>query len=161
AATLLIVWRMLPRFPPTLSSAIDWRGTALITLSLGAITYALIEGPGRGWHDAVVVAAAAIGVVAFIVFIAVELHQHDPIVPLTTTVMTSIDDERHAGAASGINNTVSRVAGLLAIAVFGAMAITIFARDLDRRLAAEHIDDNVRRAMRQQSLKLAAAAPPP
>src|SRR6185436_16403738 len=70
------------------------------------------------------------------------------------------DDERHAGAASGINNTIARVAGLLAIAIFGAIAITIFARELDVRLAAAHVDDGVRRAMRQQSLRLAEAAPP-
>jgi predicted MFS family arabinose efflux permease len=41
------------------------------------------------------------------------------VAPLTTTVMTSIGDEHHAGAASGINNTVARAAGMLAIAVFG------------------------------------------
>src|SRR5437763_1180071 len=79
----LVVWWRVPRFAPTLSNAIDWRGTALITLSLGAITFALIEGPGRGWRNAVVVVAAALGVVAFVVFIVVELREHDPIVPLS------------------------------------------------------------------------------
>jgi EmrB/QacA subfamily drug resistance transporter len=82
------------------------------------------------------------------------------VAPLTTTVMTSIDDERHTGAASGINNTVARAAGLLAIALFGALAIVIFARDLDGRLARVGVDPATRNAMTSQRLRLAEAAPP-
>lgn len=83
------------------------------------------------------------------------------VAPLTTTVMTSIEDERHTGAASGINNAVARAAGLLAIAILGAAAVAVFARDLDSRLAAAGTPPAVRQAMSAQSLRLAEAKAPP
>jgi EmrB/QacA subfamily drug resistance transporter len=268
-ATLLIVWRKLPRLDATESGTIDWTGTLLITIALGATTYALIER---------IIWPGAIALAAFIAFAIVERRVSDPIVPLslfrsrtftganiltlllygalsaatfllpfnliqvqhyspamagaaflpfvvtmsllsrwtgaladrigpriplivgpivagigfalmarpdiggsywttffpgilalgigmaitvaplTTTVMTSIDDERHAGAASGINNTVARAAGLLAIALFGAIAVTVFARSLDAQLVG--FPPPIRAEMMKQSGKLAAAQPP-
>jgi EmrB/QacA subfamily drug resistance transporter len=55
------------------------------------------------------------------------------VAPLTATVLDSVD-EHHVGIASGVNNGVSRVAGLLAIAVLGAVISAHFDGALDSQL---------------------------
>jgi MFS family permease len=56
------------------------------------------------------------------------------VAPLTATVLGSVQ-EGHSGLASGVNNAVARVAGLLAIAALGAVVSSSFAGRLDRDLA--------------------------
>jgi MFS family permease len=60
------------------------------------------------------------------------------VAPLTTVVMSSVTKD-DSGAASGINNAVARVAGVLAIAVFGIVMVKAFAGSLDRELASLHL----------------------
>lgn len=62
------------------------------------------------------------------------------VAPLTTTVMGSVSQEQ-AGTASGINNAVSRTAGLLAIAVFGVVMLHAFSWDLQSRLNEQSLDE--------------------
>lgn len=82
------------------------------------------------------------------------------VAPLTTTVMNSVKESR-AGIASGINNAVSRTAGLLAIAVLGLIMFYAFNRCLDARLDQIGAGPEIRTALNDQRFKLAAAEVPP
>ncbi|HWW68250.1 MAG TPA: DHA2 family efflux MFS transporter permease subunit [Solirubrobacterales bacterium] len=57
------------------------------------------------------------------------------VAPLTATVLDSVE-ERHVGVASGANNGIARVAGLLAIAILGAVISAHFGTALDSELGS-------------------------
>jgi hypothetical protein len=78
------------------------------------------------------------------------------VAPLTTTVMNSVN-QSHAGIASGVNNAVSRTAGLLAVAVFGLIMFHAFTGCLDQRLNAMPIPAEVRQVLNGERIKLAGA----
>jgi hypothetical protein len=77
------------------------------------------------------------------------------VAPLTTTVMNSVKVS-HAGIASGINNAVSRTAGLLSIAVLGVVMFQSFGGCLNQRLDLSGISADVRQTISSETRKLAA-----
>ncbi|MGE5276954.1 MAG: DHA2 family efflux MFS transporter permease subunit [Acidobacteriota bacterium] len=81
------------------------------------------------------------------------------VAPLTTAVLNAAG-RGDAGAASGINNAVARVASLLAIAVFGILATATFDRSLDWRLDRSGISPRAREAVSIERSKLGAITPP-
>lgn len=77
------------------------------------------------------------------------------VAPLTTTVMNAVPT-RQAGTASGINNAVSRVAGLLAIALFGILMLAVFANTLSGALDSEGLPASLRDSILAHRSSLAA-----
>jgi EmrB/QacA subfamily drug resistance transporter len=69
------------------------------------------------------------------------------VAPLTAAVLAG--SEHEAGIASGVNNAIARVAGLLGTAAVGAAVAASFAADLDRRLSGRALGASARAAVAQ------------
>ena len=96
----------------------------------------------------------------FPAFVVLGLGMAISIAPLTTVVMNSVDQER-AGTASGINNTVARVAGVLAVAVLGALMAAGFAHSLRRSLVSLNLNVSIVRQLESNVAKLGSLDAPP
>jgi predicted MFS family arabinose efflux permease len=81
------------------------------------------------------------------------------VAPLTTVVMDAVQ-EGLIGAASGINNTVARVAGVLAVAVFGVVMVKAFGLHLNNSLAHLPLPSQVLAELQANEIKLAGLQPP-
>src|SRR5262245_7766884 len=69
-------------------------------------------------------------------------------------------EERDVGVASGVNNTVARVAGLLAVAIVGLVAVEIFGRTFSGRLVTLELSPAVHSAVAAQGWTLAGVVVP-
>src|SRR5437660_6513590 len=113
---------------------------------IAAVGFALFVVPGVGAHywSKFFPAVAVLG-----------LGMAVSVAPLTTVVMNSVPGNR-VGVASGINNAISRVAGLLAIAVFGILMLDLFNHSLDSRLSQLRLPASVQISLANQRINLAA-----
>jgi len=127
-----LVDRFGPRLPLTIGPLVAALGFALFALPSTNVRY------WTGFLPAVVVLGLGMAMA---------------VAPLTTTVMGSVSSEQ-AGTASGINNAVSRAAGLIAIAVFGVVMLYSFGQSLSFRLTAIGLNEEVRKSIENQSMRL-------
>jgi hypothetical protein len=81
------------------------------------------------------------------------------VAPLTTTVMGSVANH-FSGTASGVNNAISRIAGVFANAIFGALAIFLFTTFLKQAIAGLPLSPQARQAVMYQAVNLGDAKLP-
>jgi hypothetical protein len=153
AATLpfVLVMFLLSRWSGGLVEQIGARRPLVVGPLVVAAGYALLALPGTGGRYATTF---------FPAILVLGLGMALSVAPLTTTVMNAVPG-RHVGIASGINNAVSRAAGLLAIAGMSVLVVHVFDREVERRLATLRLAPDVVAAVHVECVRLAGAEPPP
>jgi EmrB/QacA subfamily drug resistance transporter len=81
------------------------------------------------------------------------------VAPLTTAVMNSVEQDR-VGTASGINNAVARVAGVLAIALFGIVMVKAFGFRLNQSLIGLRLPAGILQQLQSDDIKLGGLQAP-
>jgi EmrB/QacA subfamily drug resistance transporter len=95
----------------------------------------------------------------FPAFLVLGLGMAVSVAPLTTVVMGSVDQTR-VGAASGINNAVSRVAGVLAVALLGIVMVSAFRHHLQPPLASLDLAPGALQQIQFSEIRLAGLEVP-
>jgi EmrB/QacA subfamily drug resistance transporter len=117
---------------------------------IAALGYALFSLPGVG---------GSYWTTFFPAFMVLGLGMAVSVPPLTTTVMNAVPRSK-AGVASGVNNAISRMGGLLGVAVLGIVIQHAFNHKLDHYFAQLDVPAAVRRSIQEQRIRLAGAELP-
>jgi len=80
ATMVLAAWAIAPDVAAAVRTRVDVPGVVASSATLFALTYALIEGSGKGWTSAPILAAFAVSALAATVFVTVERRAAEPMV---------------------------------------------------------------------------------
>jgi EmrB/QacA subfamily drug resistance transporter len=91
--------------------------------------------------------------------LALGLGMSFTVAPLTTTVMTSVSDQ-FSGTASGINNAMTRISGVFANAILGALVVLFFSGALQNKIKELPLGGKEKQAIMAQAVNLGNAKVP-
>lgn len=150
ALPLILVMFLLSRWSGGLVVRVGPRVPLIVGPFIVAVGFALFALPSHGeyWKS------------FFPSFLVLGFGMSITVAPLTTVVMDSVDQDR-SGAASGINNAVARVAGVLAIAVLGIIMVHAFSSKLEKHLSQSALPQSAKAEIQSKGSDLAALEPPP
>ena len=143
---LILLLSLLSRWSGGLVERYGAKTPLVIGPTIAAGGFALFALPGLG---------GSYWVTFFPAVLVLGLGMAISVAPLTTVVMNSAGPG-FAGAASGINNAASRIAALLAVALFGLIMSSTFSRTLHIELERAELMPKITEALEQQRNKLAA-----
>lgn len=147
----IVILFLFSRWSGRLVERFGARRPLLAGPSIAALGFVLISLPGIGgsyWRT------------FFPGILVLGIGMAASIAPLTTAVMNAVGED-HAGIASGVNNAVSRAAGLLSIALLGILLANVYGKVLEREVDALPLDPGTRHHVLADADKMAAAEPPP
>ena len=142
---LILLMFLLSRWAGRLVDRYGARGPLIIGPLIAAAGFSLFAVPsiGNGYWKAFFPALVILGSGMTVT-----------VAPLTTVVMNSVHEDR-VGTASGINNAVARVAGVLAIAILGIVMVKAFSFHLNRSLARLSVPSHIVQELRANEIRLA------
>ena len=145
ALPLILLVFFLSRWSGGLVGRYGARAPLIAGSLISAMGFVLFTVPGVG---------ASYWKAFFPAFLVLGLGMAISVAPLTTVVMSSVGQDR-SGTASGVNNAVARIAGVLAVAILGIVMVKLFSSSLNRSLAVAPIPPGIIQYVQSNEIRLA------
>jgi EmrB/QacA subfamily drug resistance transporter len=145
ALPLILLMFFLSRWSGGLVARYGSRAPLIVGPLIAALGFVLCALPGVGagyWQG------------FFPAFTVLGFGMAISVAPLTTVVMSAVEQDR-AGAASGVNNAVARVASVLAVAILGIAMVKLFSYSLQRSLTGALLPPGILQYVQAGEIKLA------
>lgn len=142
----ILIMFLLSRWAGGLVEKYGARPPLVVGPVIAALGFALFTLPGIGgtYWETFFPAVAVLG-----------LGMAVSVAPLTTAVMNAVGEDR-VGVASGVNNAVSRVAGLVAVAAMGMLLLAIFRQEVTVALSGSEVPQVARDMVSAQMTQMGA-----